>query len=147
MHTITVPAQLVGVLRNGLHSEIGNAAESLAQVAGQADREQHPEWYREPIEYLDRTRALLDLIGWSATSPSDEVRVDLREHRETVLDGLDVAMIVGEADLKEAEKVDVERAARGEEPIHEATTQRVFALREFRAAVEAHANDPREPRR
>jgi Helix-turn-helix domain len=79
MITITVPAQLVGALRSGLHSEIGNAAEALAQVAGRAGREQHPESYREPLEHLDRTRALLDLIGWSATSPAVAVRVDPAE--------------------------------------------------------------------
>ncbi len=147
MHTITVPVQLVGVLRSGLHSEIGNAAEAIAQVAGDAGREQHPEWYQEPLEHLARTRALLNLIGWSTTVPAIAVHVDLREHREAVLDGLDVALIVGDADLEEAERVDAERVTRGEAPIREATTRRVFALREFRAAIEAHADDQREPRR
>lgn len=147
MHTITVPAQLVGVLRDGLHSEIGNAAEAFAQAADQADREQHPDSYREPLERLDRTRALLDLIGWSTTDPTVAVRVDLREHREAVLGALDVALIVGDADLEDAERVDAERATRGQAPIRAATTRRVFALREFRAAIEAHADDPREPRR
>jgi hypothetical protein len=145
MNIITVPARLVGVLRSGLHSEIGNAAKAIAQVAGRAGREQHPESYRETLERLDRTRALLDLIGWSATGPAVAVRVELPAHRETMLDGLAVAMVIGDGDLEEAARVDAERAARGEAPIREATTQRVLALCEFRAAVEAYADDPREP--
>ncbi len=145
MNIITVPAQMVGVLRSGLYSEIGNTAEALAQVTGRAGREQHLESYREPLERLDRTRALLDLIGWSATGPAVAVRVGLPEHREAILNGLAVAMTVGDGDLEEAAQVDAERAARGEAPVREATTRRVLALREFRAAVEAYADDPREP--
>ena len=147
MHTIIVPAQLVGVLREGLHSEIGNAAEAIAQAADQADRERRPEAYREPFGHLDRTRALLDLIDRSTPHPAIAVRVDLCEHREAVLGALDVALIVGDADLEDAEKVDADRAARGEAPIRETTTRRVFALREFRAAIEVHADDSRESRR
>jgi hypothetical protein len=129
---LTVPAEMAEHLRSGLHSGIGDAAETIAQIASEAGREQHPEWYREPLARFDRVRALLDVIGWSATDPAVEVSVDLCEHRQAVLDALGVAMIVGDADLKEAESVGT---AKGK-----ATIRRVLALGEFVVAVEAKAN-------
>ncbi|HEV3319487.1 MAG TPA: hypothetical protein VG053_07120 [Solirubrobacteraceae bacterium] len=129
---LTVPAEMAEHLRSGLHSGIGDAAETIAQVVGEAGREQHPEWYREPLAHFDRVRALLDLIGWSATDPAVGVSVDLSEHRQAILDALGVAMIVGDADLKEAETVGT---AKGK-----ATIRRVLALGEFVAAVGAQAN-------
>lgn len=145
--TLVVPPEMVRYLRDGLHNEIDNAAQAISQVVVDAGREQHPEWYREPLEHFDRVRALLDLIGWDETDSSAEVRVDLREHRRAILDALRMEMIVGDADLEEATAVDVERARRGELPKREATTQRVLALREFVAAVEAqaHALSERRP--
>jgi len=129
---LTVPAEMVEHLRSGLHSGIGDAAETIAQVVGEPAREQHPEWYREPLSHFDRVRALLDTIGWAATDPPAEVSVDLREHRHAVLDALGVAMIVADADLKAAETVST---ANGK-----ATIRRVLALGEFAAAVEAQAD-------
>jgi hypothetical protein len=129
---LTLPAEMAEHLRSGLHSGIGDAAETIAQVVVEPGREQHPEWYREPLAHFDRVRALLDLIGWAATDPPAEVSVDLREHRHAVLDALGVAMIVGNADLKEAEPVGT---AKGR-----ATIRRVLALGEFVAAVEAQAD-------
>lgn len=129
---LVVPAEMVEHLRSGLHSGIGDATETIARVVGETGREQHPEWYREPLAHFDRVRALLDLIGWGATDPAAEVSVDLREHQQAVLDALGVAMIVGDADLKEAETVGT---AKGK-----ATIRRALALGEFVAAVDAQAN-------
>ena len=129
---LVVPAEMAEHLRSGLHSGIGDAAETIAQVVAEPGREQHPEWYREPLAHFDRVRALLDMIGWGATDPAVEVSVDLREHRHAVLDALGVAMVVSDADLKQAETVST---ANGK-----ATIRRVLALGEFAAAVEAQAN-------
>jgi hypothetical protein len=129
---LTVPAEMVGHLRSGLHSGIGDAAETIAQVVCEPSREEHSEWYREPLSHFDRARALLDTIGWAATDPPAEVSVDLREHRHAVLDALGVAMIVADADLKAVQTV---RAANGKD-----TIRRVLALGEYVAAVEAQAD-------
>jgi hypothetical protein len=133
--TLTVPSEMVRYLRDGLHNEIGNAAQAISQVVVEAGHDQHPEWYREPLEHFDQLRALLDLIGWDDTSTPAEVRVNLREHQRAILAALGVEMIVATDDLGEATRVDAERATRGEPPQREATAQRVLALREFTSAV------------
>jgi hypothetical protein len=135
--TLIVPAEMVGHLRNGLHSSIGDAVQEIAHVVDMPDREQHPERYREPLEHFDAVRALLDLIGWGETDPPVEVSVDLREHRRALTDALQIALLAGNDDLEEAEAIDAQRARRAEPPKREATTRRVLALREFVAAVEA----------
>jgi hypothetical protein len=133
--TLTVPSEMVRYLRDGLHNEIGNAAQAISQVVVQANHDQHPEWYREPLEHFDQIRTLLDLIGWDDTGTPAEVRVDLREHQRAILDALGVEMIVANADMEEADAVDAERAKRGETPKRKATTRRVLALREFASAA------------
>jgi hypothetical protein len=132
-----VPAGMVGHLRGGLYSEIGGAAQAVLRVVEMPDREERPERYREPLERLDRVRALLDVVGWGETDPPVEVRVDLREHRWALMKALELALLIGSQDLEEADLVDAERAGRGEAPRREVTTVRVLMLREFVSEVEA----------
>jgi hypothetical protein len=133
--TLTVPADMVGHLRNGLHSALGGAAQRIWQTVDLPGREQHPEWYTEDRQHVERACALLDLIGWGDSDQPTEVQVDLREHRWALTKALEVVLLVADDDLKEADAVDAERAKRGEPPKRDATTKRVLALREFASAV------------
>jgi len=144
--TVTVPAQVVTLVRSALHTELGNAAEALAGVVERHGNEDHPEWFTEPLQRHDATRALLDVIGWDNTSQPVDARVDLRIHREALTAALDVALLVGDEELAEAEQVDAERAKRGEPSKRETTARRVLALQEFVAAVEAQVSDLPERR-
>lgn len=63
------------------------------------------------------------------------MRLDLRRHGQAMIEALDVRLLVGEDDLKEAAAVDAERAERGESPMRQQTAVRVEAVREFAAAV------------
>jgi hypothetical protein len=132
---ITVPAEMAGELRNGLHSVIGEAADGISATTELSGRERHPEWYAEHRDRFERTRTLLDLIGWGEPEQPAAIRIDLHQHRRAVDEALDVRLLVAADDLKEADLVDTERAEQGEPPKREATTKRVFALREFAAAV------------
>lgn len=132
---ITVPAEMVSELRDGLRTVLGNAAEGVSQITERFGREQHPEWYAEQRERFERTWALLDLIGWRELKRPAAIRISLREHHRAVSEALDVRLPVAEDDLEEADVVDAERAEQGKPPMREATTSRVLALREFAASV------------
>ncbi len=132
---ITVSAEMVGELRHGLYTVLGNAAEGVSQITEQFEREHHPEWYAEQRERFERTWALLDLIGWREPKQPAAIRINLHEHHRTVNEALDVRLLVAADDLDEADAVDAERAEQGEPPMREATTNRVFALREFASSV------------
>lgn len=137
---LVVPPAIVPYLRDGLHSEIGTAAEEILAVTWETDRAEHPAWYGEPIEHLDRVRRLLDLIGWSANSKPGEVQIDVREHSQLVLDALNTELLVVDEQLRESAQIDAERATRGEPPQRETIAQRMIALREFVAAIEGRAD-------
>lgn len=135
---LKVPAKMAGELRYGLHTVLGQAAQDISVVTDRRGRECHPEWYREPLERLDRARALLDLVGWGYPSRPVEILVDVREHGWALLKGLEVALIVGDDDLKETVLVDEERAAQGKPPGEVETLLRVSVLREYLRAVDEH---------
>jgi hypothetical protein len=139
---ITVPAEMLGELRNGLHTVLGNVAQEISQITDCKGRERHPRWYRVPREEYLRTCALLDLIGWGEPKRPAALHLDLRKYRQAVTEALEVRLRVASDDLKEARKVDTERAERGEPPKREQTTQRVRSLREFATAVNDLADDP-----
>jgi hypothetical protein len=133
---LVVPAGMLGELRCGLHNVLGQAAEDVSEVTVRQARERHPEWHDEPLQHLDRARALLDLIGWAESGPPAAVRVDLGKHRWALLGALEIALLAGSDEVQEAEKVDAERAQRGQAPKRDATLVRVLAVREFILTVE-----------
>lgn len=144
MSTLTIPAELVALVRSALFTELGSAAEDTAHVVEQHDHEDHPERFAEPLQQHDAARTLLDAIGWQSAEPPADVQVDLHAHRAALAAALDVALLVGDEQLAEAERVDIERARRGEPSKREATTRRVLALREFAAGAQAQADQHRE---
>jgi hypothetical protein len=88
MTSITIPARIVRVLRESLHSQLGVAAEDVAQANHEGGRER-PELYAEPVERFDRTRALLDLMGWKDVEGEGPAIVNFAVHRRTVLAALE----------------------------------------------------------
>jgi hypothetical protein len=88
MTTITIPARIVRVLRESLHSQLGMAAEDIGQASHEAGR-RCPHLYAEPVERFDRTRALLDLMGWKETEGDGPATINLATHRLAVLIALE----------------------------------------------------------
>jgi len=147
MSTLTIPAELVALVRSALFTELGSAAEETAHVVEQHDHEDHTERFTEPLLRHNAARALLDAIRWQGAEHPADVQVDLHTHHTALTAALDVALLVGDEELAEAERVDAERAQRGEPSKRDTTTRRVLALREFAAAVQAQADQLREGRR
>lgn len=56
MTTITIPARIVRYLREGLHSQLGMAAEDIGQASHEGGR-LRPVLYAEPLERFDPARA------------------------------------------------------------------------------------------
>jgi hypothetical protein len=82
-----IPAEAVLRLREALYSQLGYIAEELASLARTPGREINDEW-SEPVARFDRTRALLDQIGWSERDPEQDVEIDLDRHRQVILAAL-----------------------------------------------------------
>jgi len=87
MSTASIPAEGVLQLRSAIYQELGSIAEDLASVHREPTGEQHGEW-AELVERFDRTRALLDRIGWRTRDPEHDIEIDLDKHKATALTAL-----------------------------------------------------------
>jgi hypothetical protein len=125
MTTLTVPAELVGYLRTCLHSELGGAADEISSTTLQPMRERYPKWYDDGLARLDRTRALLDVIGWADSSEPTPVEIDLTVHSAALLAGLTLAVVIAESDSAE-EPTDQQRTD---------AAMRMYALRDLQAVA------------
>jgi DNA-binding XRE family transcriptional regulator len=137
--TLVIPAEMVTCLRDGLLSEIVDATSNVHHAGTHTPTMSKPGWYREPLAYFDRHRVLMDLIGWEYTDTQAEVQIDLQEHRDAVLEALRSRLNYTDDELREGMRVEAERATAGEPPQDEKLTERVLALREWGAAIEAQA--------
>lgn len=85
---LTVPAEVVRPLREGLHTEFGIAAEQIADLAENIG-ERPFEVYQEPLVRQDEARALLEQISGETPNPPAPVSVDLDVHRPILLRALE----------------------------------------------------------
>ena len=76
--TSTIPAEIVGVVRSALLTQLGHAAATIEDATNTFQKEQHPERFTEPLARFDALRGLLALIGWG----NEPVLIDLDEHGE-----------------------------------------------------------------
>jgi hypothetical protein len=81
-----IPAAAVPRLREALYSELGNVAGELDEIVVTNERAQD-DW-SEPVARFDRTRAVLDVLGWNERDPEHDVEIDLDRHREVIEDAL-----------------------------------------------------------
>ncbi|HEX5851962.1 MAG TPA: hypothetical protein VFY36_02600 [Solirubrobacteraceae bacterium] len=81
-----IPAEIVLFLRRALYAR-------FARTAGDIDSEcslASPSDMTGPLAEFDRTRALLNAIGWNKKPPQqDDVALDLAVHGPTLIDALE----------------------------------------------------------
>jgi hypothetical protein len=77
--TITVPAALARCAREGLHSEIGTAAEQVASIT-QLPGERPMYVYREPLKRQLEAQLLLEEIGGETPDPPVPFEADIAHH-------------------------------------------------------------------
>lgn len=79
--TTTIPADILHELRGALYHQLGAIAEDIASAPREPDGELH-QW-ADAVGRFERTRALLDLIGWSAREP-ELATLDIDRHRAVI---------------------------------------------------------------
>jgi len=86
----TVPAAAVVQLREALYSELGNVTEEIDAIVV-TSRRARDDW-SPAVARFDRTRALLDALGWNERDPERDVEVDLDRHRQVIVEALSEAL-------------------------------------------------------
>jgi hypothetical protein len=79
--TIIIPADVVPLVYSGLQLDIWQRVmPELDELFVRRGRLEDPEWFTEPFERLDRTRALLEEIDWPRAHVPAEVAIDFDAH-------------------------------------------------------------------
>lgn len=84
----TIPADAALRLRDSLYSQLSYVAQELGSAVRAHGRERHPEWFAEPVARFDRTRALLDEIGWREHDSEHDAEINLDQHRRVIVAAL-----------------------------------------------------------
>ncbi len=88
MSTITIPAEVVTILRSALIGEVANPTDAIYQATMIGGRQKHPEWFEQPVAELDRYRAALDTVGWGEPDQEQPITLDLDAHRQQIATAL-----------------------------------------------------------
>lgn len=88
-NTITVPADLLPLLRSGAQIQAGRAAQAFAQASERVGREQNSAWFLEPRELMERYNALLDATGWSERLNEHDVKLNRDSHAHALTRSLE----------------------------------------------------------
>jgi hypothetical protein len=102
MTTLTIPADVVGILRNALHTEIGQDTSEIQSVSEAGHGDLHAEEYDEPLRHFDAHRELLDEIGRAKPDSDEPIQIDLAHHQWALLATLQSRLEV-ERDLMQVE--------------------------------------------
>jgi hypothetical protein len=99
---ITIPADVIPLLYSGLQLDIWQRVmPDLDELFLREGRAEHPEWFAEPFERLDRTRALLDVIDWPRSHQPIATSIELDAHREVMRSALE-AELRAQRDLRDS---------------------------------------------
>jgi hypothetical protein len=85
-----IPAEAAVQLREALYSELGNVAQELDEIVVTNERAQDN--WSEPVARFDRTRTLLDEIGWNERDHEHDVEINLDRHRQVIEESLSEAL-------------------------------------------------------
>jgi hypothetical protein len=138
---LTIPADVIGDVRESLLCLLGGAAEAIVHSLEQPEREYHPEWFRADRRELEDALTLLDLIGWHAAGESRAMEVDLARYGSALRQAIDGYLPVLEDQEAEADVNDRRRAAEQEPPRKGEVVERLAGFRALAALIEQRLAD------
>jgi hypothetical protein len=86
--TVEVPPNIVPHMRDALQIGAGRAAEAISAASERLGRMDHGEWFLEPRVDFEQHAALLDVIGWDSKGSREGAKIDLDQHRVTLVEAL-----------------------------------------------------------
>jgi len=107
-NTLTIPARVIGCIRQGAFAVARDVAEEIDHAAGREEM-------LASRDRLDGVCALLERVGWSAGEPAVEIELDGGEHAATLAPVVGVMLPMMERWLGELPSDDPARPVREEE--------------------------------
>jgi hypothetical protein len=84
-NTLTIPPHVVPRLREGAHLQLARGADAIRHAAQAFEKDEPP---LEGREEMERTWALLDVLGWAGAAPPP-IELDMRRHSIALIAALD----------------------------------------------------------
>ena len=84
-NTLTIPPHVVPRLREGAHLQLAQGADAIRHATQAFEKDEPPLEGREDME---RTWALLDVLGWAGAAPPP-IELDMRHHSTALIAALD----------------------------------------------------------
>jgi len=129
---VTVPAQLVEAVRDGVYAELRTVALGVAEATETPGHSAYPMRYQEHRERFNAACSLLDAIGWASAPATADAHVDLKAHRTVLL-----AAVAGAREDAAGVLEDVTTGREKDPSKRQLITERARALGELAATVEA----------
>jgi hypothetical protein len=134
--TLTIPADVVPAVREGLFCLLGDATETMTDLLEQGGGGLSATVFAAARAQLACVFELLDLVGWAPTDGRREIQVDLAEQGPAVKEALDSYLPVLEDQEAEVDVDDRRRAREGKPPRKREILERLLACREFAELLE-----------
>lgn len=128
---VTVPAEIVGALREGAFAAIGKAGEAINEAAFAKGRGENAKWFHGPMTELEEMFALLDVLGWTETVSLVGVEVFLWADGRALMTASQEALGFAEADSGETVRRAAEQPETACSAERGAMIEHVEVLREF----------------
>jgi hypothetical protein len=114
--TLTIPADVIPDIREGLYGLLGVAADRIAGYLVYPDRDAMVDGFIEARSQLERVFPLLDLVGWSTRELPHSIDVDVADHGQTLKDAVHEYLPHLETWEAEADDTDRQRTQDGQPP-------------------------------
>jgi hypothetical protein len=114
--TLTIPADVIPDIREGLYGLLGVAADRIGSGLVHPDRDAMVDGFIEARSQLERVFPLFDLVGWTSGEDRHSIDVDVAEHGQTVKDAVEGYLPLLETWEAEADDTDRWRAEHGKPP-------------------------------
>jgi hypothetical protein len=129
--TLTIPADVIPDIREGLYGLLGVAADRISSYLVNPDRDAMVDGFIEARSQLERVFPLFDLVGWSTREQPHSIDVDVAEHGQTLKDAVQEYLPHLETWEAEADDTDRRRAQDGQPPRKPEIQKSLAACREL----------------
>jgi hypothetical protein len=114
--TLTISADVIPDVREGLYGLLGVAADRIGGCLAHPDRDAMVDGFVEARSQLERVFPLFDLLGWTTRDDPHSLDLDVAEHGQTVKNAVQGYLPLLETWEAEADDTDRWRAQQGKPP-------------------------------
>jgi hypothetical protein len=136
--TLTIPADVIPDVREGLYGLLGVAADRIGSYLVHPDRDAMVDGFVDARSQLECVFPLFDLVGWTTHEDPHSIDLVVAEHGQTVKDAVQGYLPLLETWEEEADDTDRWRAEQGKPPRKPEILNSLAACRNILRLLDRH---------